>query len=704
MRRYAALLMALILIFALCACSKDKDTEQERECGLYITMEADDVFTVSCGTESESLSCENADGGFIKAGEVLHFDISGEAAESTEPVEIAYTICLYDKELNIINSASFTDDLSNFAKVEITVTAEHRIINRSHPLVSDVYVSMGTDTSVASVSAMVPSVEISSHPDAADAVNTAISALNDQYIGEQYENTKKVYDANIGDGTSEGISAFSMERTVRAMRGDGHILSFRYVDRASLGTENSLSIIGHNYDTENGSELFLADICSDTDRLINICSEDISVSISNNPSYKTLAFNEGYADILKNLISDGHWYLSESGIVIIANPGELADISAGFFEFTVSYDLIKPVLNEKYLPVEYPGSDGEISVQLAKDAESGLMLAGTEADSGINSAVVSVIGNVNRINVYTVKYNPSNGSYALLKQLLFFSDLSEGACFAVNYDLKGSTPEVLIRYSTPDGTVENRLIGLDSEGKINVTDPDGGDKGTVITDRMPYSVDLDGNGLDDTVSISEDEGKMLLAVKSGVDNCDVVIPVKSITDVRLYDLNRDGVREIYVDGKNSDGADVIYVFVFDPDSDDKLVCLDFDGEVSVGGSINSFTDGKLIVNRSVNILGTYSATVKFSFDGQSFTSEDGNIVFYNTGKFVKTSKEIKLTDGSLLAANTSIRFTETDGASVISFITDQGFTGSISIAKTDSGWTIDGQPDTSYFVSLPYAD
>jgi len=703
MRRFTALIMALILIFALCACGRNKENADERECGLYVTMEADDVFTVSCGTDKESLSCQNADGKPIEAGEVLHFDISGEAADSTTPAEVSYTVCLYDEDVNIISSASFTDDLSNNAKIEIVVTADHRILNRSHPMSGDISVSMSTDTSVEAVSAMVPSVEIAARPDAATAINDAIDALNKQYTGEQYNNTKKVYNANIGDGTAEGISAFSMERTIRVLRGDNHLLSLRYVDRASLGTDNSLSIVGHNYDTESGNELFLADICSDTDKLINICSEDILVSISNSTQYSATAFNDGYTDILKGLIADGHWYLSDSGIVIIANPGELADAASGFFEFTVSYDLIKSVIDEKYLPVEYTGDDGDISVQLAKDADEGIVLAGADAAADINSCIVSVSGNISRINVYTVKYNTSNGSYSLVKQLLYYSDLSDGASFAINYNLTDSTPAVLVRFSTPDGTVENRLLSLSAEGQVAVTDPDGGDKGTVITDRMPYTGDLDKNGLDETISVSEEGESVSLVVKSSGETYSAKTGLSALSSVRLYDLDKDGYREIYLEGKGDGDAAVIYAFTFAPDSAEKLVPLSFGEEQFVQGSIGEFADGKLVLKRNVDILGTYSAAFNYSFDGKVFTAEKGSIVFDNMGKFVKTSKEIKLTDGSILAANTSIRFTESDGSSVISFVTDQGFKGSIAIAKADGGWTIGGQPDTSYFVSLPYA-
>ena len=86
----------------------------------------------------------------------------------------------------------------------------------------------------------------------------------------------------------------------------------------------------------------------------------------------------------------------------------------------------------------------------------------------------------------------------------------------------------------------------------------------------------------------------------------------------------------------------------------------------------------------------------------SFTKNSGELVFDNNTTFVTTTKSITLANGSLLKVGTSLRFTSTDGSSVINFVTDGGFTGSISITNDGSGWKIGGQPDTSYFSSLPY--
>ena len=156
MRRFTAALMALILIFTLCACGKKDNGDAERECGVYITMEADDVFTVSCGTEQGSESYSNADKSAIAVGDVIHFDFAGEKADSSEPVEIDYSICIYDENLDTIAVRSFTDDFSNHARIDITVTADHRIINSNAGSSGDVVIEMSDVTAEDGVTYMTP--------------------------------------------------------------------------------------------------------------------------------------------------------------------------------------------------------------------------------------------------------------------------------------------------------------------------------------------------------------------------------------------------------------------------------------------------------------------------------------------------------------------------------------------------------------------
>lgn len=705
MRKFIAMALAFCCVLSLCACGKKDTGEAERECGVYITMQASDVFTVSCGTEDGSDSFENADKSAIKAGSVIHFDFAGDKAESTERADIEYSICIYDKELNILSTKSFVDDFSNKARIDITVTEDHKIINaNAGSCGGDVVIEMATETGDDNVSYMSPTVFMPERSDAAAKINESLEALATEYTTKTYQDNYGHYTQNIGDGTAKGLSAFGMERTIRSQRADSGVISLRVVDRASLGTTNTLKISGISYDSQTGDELKLADLGSSSEKLVNTVSEKILVSFNEDPKYRDVFFNEGYTETIKSLVSDGHWYLSADGIVIIANPGEIADAAAGFYEFTVPYSELGDVISKDYIPsAELDGSEGDVSVEFAADnSAADLTFLGSPAAEDIKSLILSASGSIYDLDVYTISYNESAKTYNILKQILACSDMSDGAALAINAQLEGTTPGMVVRFKLADATQEIRLLSLDENGAVKVTDPNAS-SGTVITSRLPYTGDIDGDNKDETISTAADEqGLTILNIEANGSTTGVTTGITELGSVRLFDLDGDGVREIYLDGKDANGQSITCAVLYSAGESRPLHLALFNSQSYALGVIKDFEDGKLVLDTEMNILGTYKVKSVYTLSDNTFAKSTGDIVFDNNTTYVTTSKSITLSNGSLLAKGTKLRFTSTDGSSVIHFVTDGGFTGSIPIVSSGSGWTIGGQPDTSCFTSLPY--
>lgn len=704
MRKFAAIILALLTVVSLCACSKKDTGDVERDCGVYIKMEASDVYAVSYGTDQGSESFENADKSPIKVGELIHFDFAGDKADSTEKAEIEYSICIYDAELNVLEVKSFVDDFSNHAKVNITVTEDHKIINaNAGSCGGDVVIEMDNAAAEDNVSYMIPKVTMPDRAESADTMNANITALNERFTNDLYSTYHEQYLQNIGDGTAEGLSAFSMERTVRAERADSEVVSLRVVDRASLGTGNVLSISGHCFNSQTGDELKLSDLGENESKIVNAVSEYILVSFNEDEKYKDTFFNEGYSETIKSLVSDGHWYLSDEGFVLIANEGEIADAENGFYEFTVPYDKLESVIDEKFIPGEREGTEGDVSVELAANAdENDLTILGSAAATDINSLLVSSSGTIYDVCVYTINYNSTSGTYIPVRQVLFCSDMSDGAALAINTELTETTPTLAIFFNQGDGTNEVRLLALSEDGGVNVINPNG-NSGTVITSRLPYTGDLNGDGKDETISTTTDaQGMTVITVESSGETSEVTTGIKSVHSIRLYDLDSDGVREIYIDGADANSASVTCAVMYSPSDTQPLHMALFDSQSYADGLFKEFGDGKLILDTEVSILGTYKVKSSYSISDKSFTKDSGELSFDNNNEYVTTSKSITLANGSLLKSGTKLRFTSTDGSSVINFVTDGGFSGSIAISNSGSGWTIAGQPDTSYFTSLPY--
>ncbi len=700
MRRFVAILMALTMILGLCACGKEEVAPTARECGVYVTVEANDVYTVSYGTEEGSESCTHADGSALDAGEVVHFDFAGDAATGSEKAVIDYSICVYDKDLNILAIESFSSDFSNMARVEITVTADHRILNASDKLVcgGDTIVDIQSSNPSKGVTVAVPNVTMPNRTEAAEAINSNIASINEAFTGKQLEANKKAYEANIADaGDDDKTESFSMKRYAKVTRGDSSVLSIRMYDKANLGTESTIAITGHNFSAYDGSELKLVDIAAEPEKLISICSEDILISTTENSDYKDILYNEGYTDTIKELISDGHWYLNDKGLVVAVNPGEIADALYGSFEFLVSYDTISSALKPEFLPAEYAGDTGDVAAKLTKDSDTASLTLVNDADNEINSVLVSVSGKIYNICVYSISYK-SASKYTLNSQLWYCSDLTEGAAFAINHELS-KTPNIFIGFNRPDGTYERRLLSLDGDGNVSITDPDGGEKGTIITEKLPYTVDLNNDDIQEKISTAKlDNGCVSLNIESSGKKLSKETVIKGGLSVRLFDIDGNGAKEIFLEGKTEDSKAVTYCFSFDGE----LKTVSIGGKDYAEGSIKEFNANKLHLNTSVSILGSYTAEVIYNYADGSLTKDSANMKLSGTS-YVKTSKELPLADGKTIPADTKIKFTETDGSSFISFTTEKGEKGKIKIEKSDSGWSINGNKDTSYFESLPYS-
>ena len=114
-----------------------------------------------------------------------------------------------------------------------------------------------------------------------------------EYTTKTYQDNYGHYTQNIGDGTAEGLSAFSMNRTIRTERADSSVVSLRVVDRASLGTANTLKISGAIFNSQTGEALTLSDLGDSREKILNAVSEKILVSFNDDPKYQGVFFNEG---------------------------------------------------------------------------------------------------------------------------------------------------------------------------------------------------------------------------------------------------------------------------------------------------------------------------------------------------------------------------------------------------------------------------
>lgn len=695
MRKILAALLAFAMIFSLCACSSGDGDKAERDCGVYVTVEANDIYTVTCGTSSGSESSTPADGSAFEPGTVLHFDFAGDAADGNDAAVIDYSICAYDKNLDLIADASFSDDFSDMAKYNLVITEDHHILyeGQEYSCGGDTIISYEDLSPVDGVSIMSAQVCMPARPDAADAVNNALKGYNDTFAGEQYDANKAAYGKNDAEGDAQtagtSLEPFSMNRTVRVMRGDSAALSFRMADRANLGNKTTLAITCHTFDPQTGTELSIGDIAVDTEKFTDFCAERVLIATTEEERFLTesMIFVEGYTNNIRALISDGHWYFSSEGIVIAANPG---DISTGFYEFVIPYADLTDMLKSEYLPSELKGSYGNVSLQLTSNVDlSALNILGAAPDESISSMIMTVAGNVYDVNVYTGSYNTSSGKFTQDRQLLFCSDMMRGAALAVNRAPAQGTPDLMVSFTCPDGTVRHLLISADSaNGGLLIMDLDGGNEGITFSGSLSY--DLNGDGSEEKIKIESGDAVSLMVGKETAET-----EIKSDVDARIYDLNGDGVMEIYLGGTLESGETATYCFTYG----DKLTLL---GE-PVPGLINEFNGNRVFLLAELDVLGKHPANVAYYYDSSAnqLVAMQGFEYIFDGDQILTTTVAIALKDGTSLPAGTKLYLKSTDGSSYVKVSTSGGVSGVLSIAKDTMGaWAVNGQPASVCFKEL----
>ncbi len=677
MRKFTAVLTALAIIFALCSCSAEEQ-EKERDCGVYITVKADDVYTVSYGTDDDSGSVTNADESEpLPVGDVVHFDFAGDAAEKDADCVIDYSICVYDKDMEVLAVASFSDNFGNMAKIELVVTEDHHILHSGESVScgGDLIVDISSSAPETGVSLETPTVSLADREDAEAVINGSISELNAAFVGSEKEAYKTAYDTNYAAAEAGATkSDFSMSRTVRAMRGDSVLLSFRMVDRASLATESVLKIFGVTYDTETGNEVKFSDLSDDAEGLRSFCAEYVLIATTEEARFKdeNMVFNTGYTDTLSSLVSDGHWYLSDEGMVIAANPGEIAPESSGHIEFVIPYSELDGKLSDRFMPLERDGEYGSVSA--VTDAQDGAFVTVGEAlDESTLS--LTVVGNVYDLSVYTAKYSAS-GSYTLVSQLRYCSDICRGGAFPLNVEL-GSSPNVYVGYSTADGVRHNRLIAMGSNDLPIVIDPDGNDMGLII--NSGYVCDLTADGK--TASVDFKSGK--LTVSSGDDVFEVETPVVIDATLMLYDIDGDCEFEIFIFGGDNSGK---------PSSCGYKLNGELHEILNASGSICRFNGNRATVYNNFEFVDTLPLILNY---GCSY-AEDGTLSLIAASNSYAFDGETKLTlktdltvGGVLSKAGTELTLVSTDAESFIDCVNADGSSFRLNISKADDGtWMI----------------
>lgn len=262
--------------------------------------------------------------------------------------------------------------------------------------------------------------------------------------------------------------------------------------------------------------------------------------------------------------------------------------------------------------------------------------------------------------------------------------------------------------------------------------PMGLEAANVIQPGVPVELDLNGDGITETLNVKvvdlEDEWyvEIVVSAQDGA-YCAYKALLARTLGVYALDLDGDGAMEILVTGDEMsddyctlclryvDGALVPVQFA-DADRDERNSGYFDDGY----GRLIAVDGVKLTMMGSQDVLGTWMASRVFTLRDGRFELDDGGVwlIEDNTNdpdyweyRSLTAVRDVPVVfeDGAegAIKPGEQMMITATDRETFAEFITRDGRRGTVQIEpNTVDGWgfTISGEPDYNYFDYIPYSD
>ena len=245
-----------------------------------------------------------------------------------------------------------------------------------------------------------------------------------------------------------------------------------------------------------------------------------------------------------------------------------------------------------------------------------------------------------------------------------------------------------------------------------------------ILDALPYAMDLDGDGAQETVSLAADEDDHWTVQVAHAD-CVARFPTEIRTDMPcdlwVGDLDEDGGCEIFLHGDLASDDYILYAWrhdltpiLFEPD--DRFVRGDGEPDCTVFcGAVQGFEDGHIIVEGYVDMLGTHWGvrTLAIGDDGvigpisTAWEFEEMDDRFLTVKKALTAYEaRVRKDPGAPfpLEPGEKLYPLASDGCGRMWFKTAGGKTGVLVLTPDkECMWRIDGVPEEDCFEFLPYS-
>ncbi len=521
------------------------------------------------------------------------------------------------------------------------------------------------------------------------------------------------------NGSADSFYSYSLMRQTNVRYNARYLLSLTYDDTSYLGGAHGYTgRYGHTFDIRTGQELTLADLADNYDAFLSAAVEQLK-DISYGAEYAAYGLNEGYEDQLAGLFRDGNWYFNDEGLVLIANPYELASYAAGLIEFTLPYAWLAYQIKADYLPAERE-ADGTLTAELSEsaDAAGNATYVYDTGTGGLGACVTfTASGTVEDIELNAVTYLEYSNLYRVDGTLWYAELLSDGESVCVQTWIPDVMPNLAISWRDSEGEHTKYISQSGMDGSLILMDGEQyAERPLNISGKSVYHYDINGDYAAEEITVTATDAgginEYTIAVNGTVlDRTNM--PVGDRYDLWICDLDGDGVCEI--------------LFAADPGSDDYRTCgwhgdtlepIEFTGDARYGADPNGLTgslDGRVVFSGGIPVLeawyyqlGTYCATIGMNGTSDGVVTLDPSFKWDYRGSYyyltVAKILPVYLDESgvAVLTPGEKLILTGTDGQNTF-FRTEDGRTGSIQLEYDgEGGWTINGESEENFFEMLPY--
>ena len=329
-----------------------------------------------------------------------------------------------------------------------------------------------------------PTVRIDERPAAAKAINEQLVLFDEAYIsGSGSDSGKNNLLQEALDNYSyvhytgaELNTTFTSARTVKSMRADGSVVSFRYWTSVYTGGKSgNYAYFGANYSTQTGEKLTLDMLSNDAEALNTALGDRIiAIAREDGDLYSEISQNDVDADsALRALVREGNWYFSGDGMVFFPEFGELKPAESGLPMFTITYESLVGVIDEQYLPAAREGKS-EWTVLPLDEVEDGTVwsidrLALSEGDE-LYLKVDGTAYDIAVSNFYNVDEAGDDERFYETERHWYASFMTDCA-LQIRTAIPDGMPDLMITYTDADYAQHRLFLSEDSEtGHVTLVD------------------------------------------------------------------------------------------------------------------------------------------------------------------------------------------------------------------------------------------